>query len=148
MEEETKPDLVIVDGGELQVKVAVDIISSLGLDIRVIGLKKDDKHRTNIIVDSNLKEINIKNNSNLFVFLTKIQDEVHNYAISYHRNIKSKGTLSSLLDLVDGIGEIRKKQLLRKFGSLKKMKEATLEDLEEILNKDVAKNLYEYLKSI
>ena len=148
MEEETKPDLVIVDGGELQVKVAVDIISSLGLDIRVIGLKKDDKHRTNIIVDSNLKEINIKNNSNLFVFLTKIQDEVHNYAINYHRNIKSKGTLSSLLDLVDGIGEIRKKQLLRKFGSLKKMKEATIEDLEEILNKDVAKNLYEYLKGI
>lgn len=148
MEEEIKPDLIIVDGGELQVSVAKEIIDSLNLDIRVIGLKKDDRHRTNIIVDSNLKEINIKNNSNLFIFLTKIQDEVHNYAISYHRNIKSKGTLSSLLDLVDGIGDKRKKKLLKKFGSLKKMKEASLEDLEEVLNKEVALNLYNYLKEM
>ena len=148
MDDEIKPNLIIVDGGELQVKVAKEIIDSLNLDIRVIGLKKDDRHRTNIIVDSNLKEINIKNNSNLFLFLTKVQDEVHNYAISYHRNIKSKGTLSSLLDLVEGIGEVRKKELLKKFGSLKKMKEASLEELEEVLNKDVALNLYNYLKNI
>ena len=148
MDDEIKPNLIIVDGGELQVKVAKEIIDSLNLDIRVIGLKKDDRHRTNIIVDSNLKEISIKNNSNLFLFLTKIQDEVHNYAISYHRNIKSKGTLSSLLDLVEGIGEVRKKELLKKFGSLKKMKEASLEELEEVLNKDVALNLYNYLKNI
>lgn len=148
MENSQKPDLIIVDGGELQVKIAVDIIKSLGLNINVIGLKKDSKHRTNTIIDSSLNEINIKNNSNLYLFLTKIQDEVHNYAISYHRNIKSKGTLSSLLDLVDGIGTVRKKELLKKFGSLKKMKQASLEELEEILNKDVAKNLYNYLKSI
>ena len=148
MDDEIKPNLIIVDGGELQVKVAKEIRDSLNLDIRVIGLKKDDRHRTNIIVDSNLKEINIKNNSNLFLFLTKVQDEVHNYAISYHRNIKSKGTLSSLLDLVEGIGEVRKKELLKKFGSLKKMKEASLEELEEVLNKDVALNLYNYLKNI
>ena len=148
MEELQKPDLIVVDGGELQVKVAKDVIDSLKLDIRVIGLKKDDKHRTNIIVDSNLKEIKIKDNSNLFIFLSKIQDEVHNYAISYHRNIKSKGTLSSLLDLVEGIGEVRKKQLLRKFGSLKKMKEASIEELEAVVSKDVAKNLYNYLKEI
>ena len=148
MEEVTKPDLIIVDGGQLQVKVAHDVIKSLGLEIRVIGLKKDSKHRTNVIIDSNLNEINIKANSNLYLFLTKIQDEVHNYAISYHRNIKNKGTLSSLLDLVDGIGEVRKKQLLHKFGSLKKMKEASLEELEEVLSRDIAKNLYNYLKSI
>lgn len=148
MEEVQKPDLIIVDGGELQVKVAYDIIKSLGLDIKVIGLKKDAKHRTNTIIDSNLNEINIKSNSNLYLFLTKIQDEVHNYAINYHRNIKSKGTLSSLLDLVDGIGEVRKKQLLHKFGSLKKMKQASLEELEELLTKDIAKNLYNYLKSL
>lgn len=148
MEDAPKPDLIIVDGGELQVKVAYDIIKSLGLDIKVIGLKKDSKHRTNTIIDSSLKEINIKNNSNLYLFLTKIQDEVHNYAINYHRAIKNKGALSSLLDLVDGIGEVRKKQLLNKFGSLKKMKQAQLEDFEEILNKDTAKNLYNYLKSL
>ena len=143
-----KPDLIIVDGGKLQVKVSCDVIASLGLNIRVIGLKKDEKHRTNAIIDSNLEEIKIDSKSNLFLFLTKIQDEVHNYAITYHRNIKSKGMLSSLLSMVPGIGEIRKKELLKKYGSLKKMKEATLEELESILNKSVAKELYSYLKNI
>ena len=143
-----KPDLIIVDGGKLQVKVSCDVIASLGLNIRVIGLKKDEKHRTNAIIDSNLEEIKIDSKSNLFLFLTKIQDEVHNYAITYHRNIKSKGMLSSLLSMVPGIGEIRKKELLKKYGSLKKMKEATLEELESILNKSVAEELYSYLKNI
>jgi len=143
-----KPDLIIVDGGELQVKVAKEIIDSLKLDIRVIGLKKDDKHRTNVIVDSNLDEIRVDSKSNLFLFLTKIQDEVHRFAISYHRNIKSKGMLSSLLDMVEGIGDVRKKDLLKKYGSLKKMKEASLLELEELLGKNVASNLYEYLKNL
>lgn len=143
-----KPDLIIVDGGEMQVKVAKEIIDSLHLDIRVIGLKKDDKHRTNLIVDSNLKEITVDSKSNLFLFLTKIQDEVHRYAISYHRNIKSRGMLSSLLDMVEGIGEVRKKELLRKYGSLKKMKDASLEELEKILGRNVAINLHEYLKKM
>lgn len=143
-----KPDLIIVDGGELQVKVAKEIIDSLKLDIRVIGLKKDDKHRTNVIVDSNLEEIRVDSKSNLFLFLTKIQDEVHRFAISYHRNIKSKGMLSSLLDMVEGIGDVRKKDLLKKYGSLKKMKEASLLELEELLGKNVAGNLYEYLKNL
>ena len=143
-----QPDLIIVDGGELQVRVATEIIDSLGLGIRVIGLKKDDKHRTNILVDSDLKEIYIDPHSNLFLFLTKIQDEVHNYAISYHRNIKSKGMLSSLLDMVEGIGEVRKKELLKKYGSLKKIKEAPLEELEKILSKNVAQNLYDYLRKL
>ncbi|MBO5376317.1 MAG: excinuclease ABC subunit UvrC [Bacilli bacterium] len=148
MDELERPDLIIVDGGEMQVSVAKEIIDSLKLDIRVIGLKKDDKHRTNVIVDSNLEEINIDSKSNLFLFLTKIQDEVHRYAISYHRNIKSKGMLSSVLDMVEGIGEVRKKELLRKFGSLKKMKEASIEELEKVLGKTVAVNLKEYLKKI
>lgn len=141
-----KPDLIIVDGGELQVKIAKEVVDSLGLNIRVIGLKKDDRHRTNSIIDSDLKEISIDSKSNLFLFLTRIQDEVHNYAISYHRNIKSKGMLSSLLDMVPGIGNVRKKELLKKYGSLKKMKDASLTELEKILSKNVAKDLYDYLK--
>lgn len=143
-----KPDLIIVDGGELQVKIAKEVVDSLGLNIRVIGLKKDDRHRTNSIIDSDLKEISIDSKSNLFLFLTRIQDEVHNYAISYHRNIKSKGMLSSLLDMVPGIGNVRKKELLKKYGSLKKMKDASLTELEKILSKNVAKDLYDYLKNI
>lgn len=143
-----KPDLIIVDGGETQVRVAKEIIDSLKLNIRVIGLKKDDKHRTNLIVDSNLEEIKVDPKSNLFLFLTKIQDEVHRYAISYHRNIKSKGMLSSLLDMVEGIGDVRKKELLKKFGSLKKIKEASFSELEKVLGKNVASSLQAYLKKI
>lgn len=148
MENLEKPDLIIVDGGETQVKVAKEIVDSLNLDIRVIGLKKDDKHRTNVIVDSDLKTLDVDSKSNLFLFLTKIQDEVHNYAISYHRNIKAKGLFASVLDMANGIGEVRKKELLKKYGSLKKMKEAPLEELEEILGKKVAKEFYEYIQNI
>jgi len=148
MEEDKKPDLIIVDGGELQVGAAKEILASLNLNIPMIGLKKDDKHRTSTIIDQNLNIINVDSKSSLFLFLTKIQDEVHRFAITYHRNIKSKGMLSSLLDFVPGIGEKRKKDLIKKFGSLKKMKEASLAELEQVLNRDVAKNLYQYLKDL
>ncbi len=148
MEEVDKPDLIVVDGGELQVNVAKEIISSLGLNIHIIGLKKNDKHRTSSIIDENLNVIDVDSRSNLFLFLTRIQDEVHNYAISYHRNIKSKGMLSSVLDMVEGIGSVRKKELLKKYGSLKKMKEASVEELESILSKPIAENLLSYLKNI
>jgi len=146
MDEDTAPDLIVIDGGELQVKVVREVLSSLNLNIPIIGLKKDDKHRTNSLIDQDLNTIEVNNKSNLFLFLTKIQDEVHRFAITYHRNIKSKGMLSSILDFVPGIGEKRKKELLKRFGSLKKMKEASLEELETILNKDVANNLYQYLR--
>ena len=148
MGEEKKCDLILIDGGENQVRVCKEIIDSLHLDIKIIGLKKDDKHRTSSLINSNLEEIPIDKHSNLFIFLSKIQEEVHRYAISYHRQIKSKGTLSSILEMVDGIGPKRRKMLLRRFESLKKMKEATLDDLEEILSHDVANNLYNYLKTI
>ena len=146
--EEEKCDLIVIDGGENQVNVCKEIIDSLKLNIKIIGLKKNDKHKTSSLIDENLNEIPLDRHSNLFIFLSKIQEEVHNYAISYHRQIKSKGTLSSLLDMVEGIGEVRKKELLKKFGSLKKLKEASIEELETVLNKDVANNLFNYLKSL
>ena len=148
MDEEEKCDLIVIDGGETQVNVAKEIIDNFKLDIKIIGLKKNDKHRTSSLIDEDLNEIPLDRHSNLFIFLSKIQEEVHNYAINYHRSIKSKGTLSSLLDMVEGIGEVRKKDLLRKFGSLKKMKEASLEELQEVLPLDVAENLFSYLKEI
>ena len=148
MEESDKPDLIVVDGGELQVNVAKEIINSLNLNIHIIGLKKNDKHRTSSIIDENLNVIEVDSKSNLFLFLTRIQDEVHNYAISYHRNIKSKGMLSSVLDMVEGIGSVRKKELLKKYGSLKKMKEASIEELETIVSHNVAESLLSYLKNI
>ena len=99
-------------------------------------------------MNENFEVLPVKKDSSLFLFLTRIQDEVHRYAITYHRNIKAKGALSSLLDVVPGIGEVKKKELLKTYGSLKKMKEATVEELETIVNKDVAKNLFSYLKEI
>ncbi len=146
MEEKKYPDLIVVDGGELQVNVVKDIIHELNLPINIIGLKKDNHHKTNCLIDENLKEIKIDSHSNLFLYLANIQEEVHRYAISYHREIKNKGMLSSILELVPGIGEQRRKDLLRKFSSLKKIKEASIEELSEVLPNDVAENLYHYLK--
>lgn len=148
MENLVKPDLIVMDGGKTQISVAKEIINSLGLNIPIIGLVKDSKHRTSQIMNDKYEILDVKKDSNLFLFLTKIQDEVHRYAISYHRNIKSKGALESVLDIVPGIGEVRKKELLRSFGSLKKLKEASLDDLEKVLSKDVAYNLYNYLKDM
>lgn len=148
MEEETSPDLIVIDGGELQVNIANDVLRSLNLSIPIIGLKKDEKHRTKALINQDLEQLNVDSKGSLFLFLTKIQDEVHRFAITYHRNIKSKGMLSSVLDFVPGIGEKRKKDLLKRFGSLKRMKEASLEQLQEVLNKDVAKKLYIYLREI
>ncbi len=148
MGEAERCDLLLVDGGENQIRVAKEIISSLNLDIPICGLKKNDKHQTNMLVDSNLNEIPLSKDSNLFLFLTRIQDEVHEYAISYHRNIRQKGTLATLLDMAPGIGEVRRKELLKKFGSLKKLKEASLEEIETVLPHDAAVKFMDYLKSI
>ena len=146
MENLTKPDLIVVDGGKLQVGVAREIIDSLGLDIKVVGLAKDDKHKTSVLINENQEEVNINKNSNLFIFLSKISEEVHRYAITYHRNIKSKGMISSMLDVIPGIGNVRKKKLLKHFGSLKKISSSSLEELEEVLPSDVALELFNYLK--
>ena len=148
MENLTPPDVIVMDGGFNQVKIAVDIIRSLGLNIRVIGLVKNDKHKTSSIIDEEGRVLNVKSDSNLFLFFSKIQEEVHRFAITYHRNIKTKGALSSVLDMVPGIGKVRKKELLKKFGSLKKMKEATVEELSEVVSRDVAVILFDYLQKI
>ena len=148
MEEFVAPDLILVDGGELQITAAKEVIDELHLNIPIAGLKKNDQHKTSVLVNQDLKEISLPKDSHLFLFLNRIQDEVHRYAISYHRNIKSKGALASLLDMAPGIGTVRKNALLRKFGSLKKMKEASLEELETVLNHDVAVKFFEYLKEL
>ena len=142
-----KPDLIVMDGGESQVIAAKEILNSFNLPIPVIGLKKDKHHRTNILLNQDLEEIKVEKDSNVFLFLSKIQEEVHRFAISYHRDIKSKGSLSSILDLVDGIGPVRKKALLKKYGSLKKIKEANKEELSEILSDTVCDNLLDFLKT-
>ena len=148
LDKEVYPDLIIIDGGSLQVKVVVEVLNSLGLSIKVIGLKKDDKHKTNIIVDDNLNEISIKQDNHLFLYLTKMQDEVHRFAISFHRDLKSKGSLESVLSNVSGLGDKRRTALLKEYGSLKKIEEASIDELKNIIPEEIAKNLKKYLKEI
>lgn len=140
-----RPDLIIVDGGKAQINAAEEVLNSLNLDIPVCGLIKNEHHKTSSLL-YNERIYDIDKTSNLFHMLERLQDEVHNYTISYHKNIRSKGALSSVLDNVPGIGEVRKRKLLKKFPSVTKMKEASVSDLEVVLPRDVAKNLYEFLK--
>ena len=144
-----KPDLILVDGGVGQVNVSREVINSLGLNIPVAGLKKDDKHSTNTLIGGYpLKEIPIKKDSPLFLLLTRMQDEVHRYTITYHKDIRSKGALTSVLDNIPGIGEVRKQKILKKYKTITKMKEATIQELQELLPENIAVMFYEYLKKI
>ena len=142
----TKPDLILVDGGKGQINAATDIISSLGLNIPVAGLKKDDKHATNALIYNN-QIIEINKRSNLFYYLERMQDEVHNFTINYHKQLRSKGSLESILESVSGIGEVRKIELLKKYKTITKLKEVEIEELKKILPENVAKNLKEFLEN-
>ena len=138
------PDLIIVDGGKNQINAALEIINSLKLNIKVCGLAKDDKHRTSNLMNDKLELIDIDKTSNLFYLLTRIQDEVHKYTINYHRTIRSKGLISSQLDNIKGLGETRKKLLIKKFGSITKIKEKSIEELSNVIPIKVAINIYNY----
>jgi len=140
-----KPDLIIVDGGIIQLNAAKEILDSLYLDIPVIGLKKNDKHTTTALIDQE-REYEIDKTSDVFHLLTRIQDEVHRYTISYHKDIRSKGSLSSILDNVPGIGAKRKKDLLKKYKTITKLKGLSLDELKVDLPDKVAEDLYAFLK--
>lgn len=125
------PNLILMDGGISQVRVAKNVILEYNIDIPVYGMVKDGKHRTRTIVDENGKEYTIKSNE-LFNFVTFLQDEVHNTAIEYHRKLRQSKLRHSELDSIEGIGEVKKKALLQKFKSVKKIKEASIEELCEV----------------
>ena len=144
--EANEPDLIIVDGGIGQINVARSVISSLNLNIPVVGLKKDDKHSTEaLLAFEPIEEVKINKRSNLFYMLERMQDEVHEFTINYHKQIRSKGSLASILDNVDGIGEKRRKELLKKYKTINKIKDTNIEELEVILPRNVAINLLEFL---
>ncbi len=143
------PDLIIVDGGINQINACLNILNELNLKVRVCGLRKNDKHRTNDLIDSNgYRIIELDKTSAVFHYLTRMQDEVHRYTISYHRTIRSKGAISSVLDNIEGIGAKRKKELIKTFGSVNKMLSASIEELSEIIPTNVAINLKEYLNTL
>jgi excinuclease ABC subunit C len=139
------PNLILMDGGLSQVNVASHIIRNYGLNIHVLGMVKNDKHRTRAIIDSEGKEISLVNNKNVLNFVTMVQDEVHNTAISYHRKLREKKSRKSELDDVKGIGDAKKRALLAHFKSVSKIKEASLEELCNV--KGINKRLAEKIKN-
>ncbi len=140
-----KPDLILVDGGIIQINATKEILDNLCLDIPVYGMQKNDKHRICALV-SEEKEISIEKNSDLFHYLEKISEEVHRFTINYHKDIRSKGSLSSKLDNIPGIGEKRRKDLIKHFKTLENIKNATDEELLKIVPSNVIDNLKNYLQ--
>ena len=149
LEKKELPDLIIVDGGNIQINACLDTLKDLGLKLNVVGLKKDDKHRTQALISGkDLSAIPLDNEKEVFNYLTRMQDEVHRFTISYHKQIRNKGSLASVLANVEGIGLKRQKALLKRFSNLNKIKDSSLKELKEILPNDVAINLQHYLKEL
>ena len=149
LEKTELPELILADGGITQVHAIQETLDELNLrdKIKVCGMVKNDKHRTNELLDGDtLEQYPIDRTSNLFHYLTRIQDEVHRYTINYHREIRSKGSISSILDNIEGIGNVRKKELIKKYGSVKRISEVPIEELKTILPENVAINLHNYIE--
>lgn len=138
------PDMLLIDGGELQVKAVLDTLKELNIDLLVWGLKKDDRHKGRVVVNQNLEEINL--GETLFLYLSKIDEEAHRFAITYHRDLKKKGVYSSLIDDVKGLGPKRKKALLKRFKTIEGLSGASLDELRKIVPEEVALELLSLLK--
>jgi len=143
----TFPNLVMMDGGKGQVNVAEKVLEELDINVPVCGIVKDDHHNTRGIIFNN-KEIDIYKNKETFMLITRIQDEAHRFAISYHRSLRSKKMFKSVLDNIQGVGEKRKKSLLRHFGSIDNIKKANVEELTQVesINRKIAENVYNYFR--
>lgn len=139
------PDLIMMDGGKGQVHIAQQVLDKLGLAIPVCGMVKDDKHRTRGLFFQG-REIPIETDSEGFHLMTRIQDEVHRFAIEYHRSLRSKTQVRSILDDIPGIGEKRRKALMRYFKELEKIRDASVEELAQVdtMNERAAKQVYEF----
>lgn len=142
------PDLIMMDGGKGQVNIALEVLKDFGIEIPVCGLVKDDKHRTRGIIFNN-EEILIRRGSGLMNMITRIQDEVHRYAITYHRSLRDKRTLHSILEDIPRIGEKRRRNLLMKFGSIDNIKKASIEELLDTpgIDRKAAESIKQYFSS-
>ncbi len=139
------PDLILADGGITQIRAIKAAMNDAGVEIPVFGMVKDDKHSTRALVDEDKNEFKIS--ESLFLFITNLQDEVHKTAIEYHRKVRDKEMTKSKLDYIEGIGEKKRTELLKKFGSVKKIKEADIKELIKVkgINESLAKKLKEEL---
>ena len=143
--ERERPDLILMDGGRGQVNIALKVLEELGINIPVCGMVKDDHHKTRGLYYNNA-EIPVDAGSEGFRLITRIQDEAHRFAIEFHRSLRSKEQVHSLLDDIPGIGETRRKALMRKFKSLENIRDASLEELTETesMNAGSAQQVYDF----
>lgn len=141
------PDLIMMDGGRGQVNIALEVLAKLNLEIPVCGMVKDDKHRTRGLYFHN-QEIPISKDSEGFKLITRIQDEAHRFAIEYHRSLRSKGQVHSILDDIPGIGPARRKALMKHYKGLEGIKEASVEELSQMesMNEKAAKQVFEFFR--
>jgi excinuclease ABC subunit C len=139
------PDLILMDGGKGQVNIALKVLNKLNMNMAVCGMVKDDNHRTRGLYYNN-QEIPIDKNSEAFKLITRIQDETHRFAIEYHRQLRGKTQVHSILDDIEGIGEKRRRALMKHFQSLDEIKAATMEELAQVenMNKLAAKQVYDF----
>ncbi len=138
----TPPDLIIVDGGKGQVSSAKEVLDSLNCTIPLIGLKKDKNHLTESIINSELVEIKVSKRSNVYKLMNTIQEEVHRYAITYHRQVRNKNSFASVLDDIEGLGPKRRRLLFKKFSHINEIKEASMQDLINIgINQGLAEKI-------
>ena len=139
------PDLIMMDGGKGQVNIALQVLEELGLDISVCGMVKDDNHRTRGIYYKN-QEIPLDKNSEAFKLITRIQDETHRFAIEYHRQLRGKTQVHSILDDIKGIGTTRRRALMKNFASIEEIKNASIEELAKVESMNIAsaKMVYDF----
>lgn len=139
------PDVILMDGGKGQVNVAEKVLQRYGVEVVVCGMVKDDKHRTRGLIYKN-QEIDLKQSKEALKLITRIQDEVHRFAIEYHKKLRSKAQVQSVLDEIKGVGKERKKKLLTHFKSVNNLKQATLEEIQSVegIPQDVAENIYQF----
>ena len=146
MENKELPDLILMDGGQIQVNACKETLSSLNLNIPVAGIQKDDHHKATLLYYEG-KLINIDKNSDVFLFLANVSERVHNFAISFFRKEKTKGIFASLLDAINGLGPKGKQKLLEKFITIDNIKKASLEELKEAgISENVALNVINKFK--
>ena len=139
------PDLILLDGGITQIHIANEVFSKLNISINVFGLYKNDKHQTEGIIDSNGNKYVLEKNSNLYLFLSLMQNEVHRFAITYFRASHLNSYKKSIFDDITGLGKVKKSLLYEIYPDLDHLRQATLDELSQILNKNVALRLYNKL---
>jgi len=142
------PDLMLIDGGATHASAARKVMEETGVMLPVYGMVKDEKHRTRALVSPDGEEIGLSANPAVFALIGTIQEETHRFAVEYHRSLRSKSSYKSKLDVIEGVGEKRRNDLLKSFGSVKAVAKATVEELSKIVPKNVAQNVYEHFHKV